>query len=174
MNAEFESLQIEDVPPERRPSLQSLLEESFEGWYLSHSRKTLMSVDLVREAVVGDRPVGMVMLKTFSGYIGYVYYIAVAREYRRRKVGTRLLDHSLGYFSSTGMREVYASVEEDNEESAGLFRSRGFTKTSYREVARRYGPIRALDLYRRMLVVPGEALLFRPLGGQLEHGQATA
>lgn len=124
-----------------------------------------MSVEVVREAVVDESPVGLVMLKTFSGYIGYVYYIAVAREYRRRKVGTRLLDHSLDYFSSIGMREVYASIEEDNEESAGLFGSRGFSKTSYKEVAGRYGPLKALDLYRRMLVVPGEILLFRPLGG---------
>ena len=151
------------MPVGKRAPLEDLLEESFERWYLNHSRKTLVNVDIVRQAVVGGRPVGLVMLKTLEGTIGYVYYIAVAREQRRKKVATRLLDHSLSYFTEAGMLEAYASVEGDNLESAGLFSSRSFAKTSYREVARKHGAFKAMDLYRRMLVVPGETLLCRPL-----------
>jgi ribosomal protein S18 acetylase RimI-like enzyme len=152
-----------EVPFENRASLQHLLVESFEGWYLSHSKKTLMKTEVVRKAVVDEHPVGLVMLKAVYDTIGYVYYIAVARDYRRRKVATRLLNHSLEYFSERGMREVYASIEEGNAESEGLFRSRGFVRTSLREVSRKYGNLRALHLYRKMLVVPGETLLSRPL-----------
>lgn len=118
---------------------------------------------MVREAVVDERPVGLVMLKTFYDVIGYVYYIAVAKDYRGRRIATRLLEHSLEYFSGLGMREAYASIEEDNAESGELFRSRDFVRTSYREVSRKYGTLRALNLYRKMLVVPGETLLCRPL-----------
>ena len=143
--------------------MQHLLEESFEGWYLSHSKKTLMNIEVVKKAVVDEHPAGLVMLKTLYGTIGYVYYIAVAKDCRRRKVATRLLEHSLEYFSGLSVREVYASIEEGNAESEGLFRSRGFVRTRYGEVSRKYGNLRALNLYRKMLVVPGEMLLCRPL-----------
>lgn len=156
-------MQIVEVPIEDRASLQHLLAESFEGWYLSHSEKTLMKIEVVREAIVEEHPVGLVMLKILYDSIGYIYYVAVARDYRRRKIATRLLEHSLEYFSGRGAREAYASIEEENAESEGLFRSRGFVRTSYREVSGKYGYLRALNLYRKMLVVPGETLLCRPL-----------
>jgi len=156
-------MQIVEVPVTDRKTLEPLLAESFEGWYLSHSRKTLLNIEVVKEAIADGRPIGLVMLKTLEGTIGYVYYIAVARDYRRKRVATRLLDHSIEYFSSLGMREVYAGIEQDNVESEGLFRSRGFVRTNYREVARKYGALKAFDIYRKMLVVPGETLLFRPL-----------
>ena len=156
-------MQIAEVPVEDRASLEHLLAESFEGWYLSHSKRTLMNIEVVRKAVVDERPVGLVLLKTLYDTVGYVYYIAVAKDYRRRKVATRLLDHALEYFSGLRMHEVYASIEEENLESDGLFRSRGFARTSYREVSGKYGNLKALNLYRKMLVVPGEKLLCRPL-----------
>jgi ribosomal protein S18 acetylase RimI-like enzyme len=156
-------MRIVEVPVEDRASLEHLLAESFEGWYLSHSKKTLMKIGVVREAVVDEHPAGLVMLKTLYGPIGYVYYVAVAKDYRRRKVATRLLEHSLEHFSGLGAREVYASIEKGNVESEGLFRSRGFVRTRFREVSGKYGYLRALNLYRKMLVVPGEILLCRPL-----------
>lgn len=122
-----------------------------------------MKIDVVREALVDEHPVGLVMLKTLYDSIGYVYYVAVAKDYRRRKIATRLLEHSLEYFSGLRAREVYASVEEEKAESEGLFRSRGFVQTSYREVSGKYGHLKALNLYRKMVVVPGERLLCRPL-----------
>jgi ribosomal protein S18 acetylase RimI-like enzyme len=143
------------------------LEESFEGWYLNHSKKTLTKIEVVKEAVFGERPAGLVMLKTLYDTIGYVYYIAVAKDYRRRKVATYLLEHSLACFSGLGISEVYASIEEGNTASEGLFRSCGFMKTRYKEVSGKYGNLRALSLYRKMLVVPGETLLCRSLGSTL-------
>lgn len=110
-----------------------------------------------------DHPLGLVMLTTLTEGAGYVYYIAVVREFRRKKIGSRLLDHSLKYFSSTGMKEVYASIEEDNAESAGLFRSRGFEKTGYSALAKKYGMLGAINMYRKMVVVPGEILLCREM-----------
>jgi ribosomal protein S18 acetylase RimI-like enzyme len=103
------------------------------------------------------------MLRTLSEEAGYVYYIAVLRDFRRRDIGSRLVDHSLTFFQDHGMKEVYASMEEDNLESAGLFRSRGFEKTGYNAVAKKYGMLGAINMYRRMVVVPGEILLCKQL-----------
>jgi ribosomal protein S18 acetylase RimI-like enzyme len=106
------------------------------------------------------------MLKTLNETAGYVYYVAVARDFRRKKIGSTLLDHALEHFLGLGTREVYASIENDNVESAGLFKSRAFEKTSYSWVSKKYGTLRALYMYRQMVVVPGEILLCRQIGAQ--------
>ncbi len=157
------NLTIEDVPTERRGALDRVLEESFEGWYLRHSRRTLREIEVVRVMKINEEATGVVMLKRLSERIGYVYYVAVLRNQRRKGIGSRLLQDALDYFASLGVGEVYASIEDDNAESLALFRSKDFSRTNYSEVSRRYGVIRALGLYRRMLVVPGESLFFREL-----------
>jgi ribosomal protein S18 acetylase RimI-like enzyme len=154
-----ESLAIVDVPKGKRTGLEWILTESFEGWYLMHSRKTLRDIELVRAAMSSDNPVGLVMLKTLGGSVGYVYYIAVARENRKKGIGKLLLEDALKYFKAMSTKEVFASVEEDNEPSEALFASEGFKQTTFGEVSKRHGHLRTLKMYREMLVVPGEILL---------------
>lgn len=162
MTAQNEFL-IVDVPVAERARLEGILEESFEGWYLRHSKKTLMDAELVRAAVSSGTPVGLIMLKTLAADVGYVYYIATAEACRRKGVGKMLLEDALRYFASAGMKDVFASVEAGNAPSEGLFRSEGFVKTSFGEVSRKRGSLRTLDMYRRMVVVPGEVLLLKDL-----------
>ncbi len=52
-----------------------------------------------------------------------------------------------------------ASVEKNNKPSEALFESEGFTPTSFSELSKRHGNLHTLNLYREMLVVPGEVLL---------------
>ena len=154
-----EKVVIVDVPPGQRAGLGWILEESFEGWYLRHSMGTLRKIEVVRAAMLAGNPVGLVMLKTLGGTVGYVYYIAVARDHRRKGIARLLLDDALQRFKSSGLKEAYASVEEDNAPSEGLFASDGFSPTSFGEVSKKHGHLRALNMYREMLVVPGEVLL---------------
>jgi len=105
------------------------------------------------------KPVGLVMLKTLEGNIGYVYYIAVAKAHRKRGVAKLLLEDALRSFKISHMEEVFASVEKNNKPSEALFASEGFTPTSFSEVSKRHGNLHTLNLYREMLVVPGEILL---------------
>jgi len=154
-----ENLAIIDVPREKRAGLEWILEESFEGWYLLHSRRTLRDIELVRAAVSSGKPVGLVMLKTLGQGAGYVYYIAVAKETRKRGIGKLLLEDALRHFKASGVEEVFASVEEDNEPSEALFGSEGFRQTSFGEVSKKYGSLHTVNMYREMLVVPGEILL---------------
>lgn len=158
-----DDLRIEDVPKEHREALDPVLEESFEGWYLRHSRRTLREIEAVRVAKVNEEAVGLVMLKRLSESIGYVYYIAVLKSWRGNGIGGRLLQDALDYFASLGVNEVYASIEDENIESLTLFGKRGFVRTNYSEVSRRHGVVHALSMYRSMLVVPGESLFHREL-----------
>ncbi len=154
-----EDVVIVDIPAAKRTSLDWILEESFEGWYLMHSRRTLRDIELVGAAMASGKPVGLIMLKTLDRTIGYVYYIAVAKAHRKQGIGKLLLEDALRHFKASNMREVFASVEEDNEPSEALFTSEGFTRTSFSEVSKKHGNLHTLNMYREMLVVPGEVLL---------------
>ena len=154
-----DDIMIVDVPAKKRRGLEWILEESFEGWYLMHSKRTLRDVGLVRAAMSSGKPVGLVMLKTMERNVGYVYYIAVAKAHREKGIAKLLLEDALRIFTASSVEEVFASVEEDNAPSEGLFASEGFTRTSFGEVSKKHGKLHALNMYNAMRVVPGEVLL---------------
>ena len=159
---DLEGVEIVDVPRDRRQELFQILEESFEGWYLRHSQRMLQELETVRAATSSGRPLGLIMLKMLEKDSGYVFYVAVARSSRRRGVGKLLLRDAIERFRAAGVAEVFASVEGDNEASERLFESEGFARTSFGEVSRTHGPLQAINMYRLMVVVPGEILLRRP------------
>lgn len=151
-----------------RELLYPVLESGFEGWYLSHSKRTLREIEKVFAARIGNVKVGVVMLKNIDPKIGYVYYIAVSSEYRNRKIGSALLQHSLDYFSDLGAETVFASLTvEHGGGSKGLFESFGFVETTFGQVSKRYGRLHAINMYRKMLVVSGELVVYKELTGQL-------
>ncbi len=154
---------IIDWPKERRGELEHILQESFEGWYLRHSIKTLGEIEIVKVAVSSGRPVGLVMLKELDVNAGYVFYIAVARHARGRGVAGMLLDESVNHFAKDKMNGIFASLEQDNSISRRLFESRGFSAISFGTLSKMYGHLRAINMYRAMVVVPGEMLLYREL-----------
>jgi ribosomal protein S18 acetylase RimI-like enzyme len=120
-------------------------------------------VETVREAVMSGEPVGLIMLKTIEPGVGYVFYVAVSRARRGMGVARLLLRDALTRFKANGMVEVFASVEGDNLPSEKLFAAEGFVRTNLVEVSREHGALRALNMYRMMVVVPGESLLHRSL-----------
>lgn len=152
-----------------REELYSVLETSFEGWYLSHSKRTLREIEKVFAAKISGVNVGVVMLKKIDPTIGYVYYIAVAAAYRGRKIGSALLEYSLDYFSNLGMDTVFASLTvEHGGESKALFESHGFVETGFGRVSKKYGRLHAINMYRKMLVVSGELVVYRELTKRLD------
>jgi len=154
-----ENVAIVDVPKRKRAGLEWILEESFEGWYLMHSKRTLRDIELVRVVMSTGKAAGLIMLKTLAEGVGYVYYIAVAKASRKKGIGKLLLEDALRHFRASKVKGLFASVEEDNKPSEALFASEGFTRTSLGQLSKRYGGLHALNMYREMLVVPGEILL---------------
>jgi ribosomal protein S18 acetylase RimI-like enzyme len=153
-------VEVVDVPEGERARLLPILDESFEGLYLWHARRTLQSIETVRAARTSEgEDAGVLMMKMLGDGAGYVYYVAVARRWRRRGVAGRLLDDAVSYLTKRGAHDIFASVEEENEGSKALFDSRGFEKVDMSEMAGKYGRLRALLMYREMMVVPGEVLL---------------
>jgi len=152
-----------------REQLYPILESGFDGWYLSHSKRTLREIEKVFAARLGGVNVGVVMLKRIDPKIGYVYYIAVSSEYRGRKIGSALLEYSLKYFSDLGADVVFASLTvEHGGESKVLFESHGFVETNFSQVSKQYGRLHALNMYRKMLVVSGELVVYKDLTKRLD------
>ena len=116
----------------------------------------------------GDVDAGLSMLKKLDSKTGYVYYIAVLPEYRGKKIGGRLLDSPLSYFFEHGVNVVFASLMQEHDEANFLFKSRGFSQTSFGEVAKKYGKLHAINMYRKMVVVTGEVVAFKELSAKLE------
>jgi ribosomal protein S18 acetylase RimI-like enzyme len=123
----------------------------------------LAEVETVRAARVSGVPVGLIMLKTLEQSAGYVFYVAVAKAHRGTGVAALLVRDALTRFRAAGLTDAFASVEQDNLPSERLFAAEGFTHTTLGEVSKKYGLFRALNMYRMMVVVPGEILLHRPL-----------
>jgi ribosomal protein S18 acetylase RimI-like enzyme len=165
---------IVDASPNEREDLVPLLEESFEGIYLWHARRTLKDIEVVKVATDADKnKLGLVMLKDLDKALGYVYYVAVARNFRLKGVGGKLLDYSLDYFFHRGKQEVLSSVEEDNYPSIELFRSRGFEEITMKELSKRYGRMRANYLRMKMWVVPGEQIWARKVSPSLNDDSTS-
>ena len=159
-----DGVEIVDVPMGERTRLDQILEESFDGWYLRHSKRILTDIETVRAAMVSGEPVGLIMLKSLDPGIGYVFYVAVSKAHRGMGVGRTLLRDALEHFKAAGKTEVFASIEgKDNLPSEKLFAAEGFVRTNLGEVSRDHGPLGALNLYRMMVVVPGEVLVHRTL-----------
>ena len=158
-----EGVTIVDVSAKDRENLEWILEESFEGWYLMHSKRTLHHIEVVRAAMLCGKPVGLTMLKTMEKKVGYVYYIATAKSQRKKGFAKLLLNDALRIFKGSGIQEVFASVEEDNVPSEALFASEGFKRTSFGQVSKRHGKLHTIEMYNAMRVVPGEILLRREI-----------
>jgi len=108
------------------------------------------------------------MLKQIDQKIGYIYYIAVSADYRGRKIGSRMLEYSLTYFSDLGVDVVFASLTvEHGGESKILFETHGFIETSFGQVSKKYGKLHAINMYRKMLVVSGELVVYKDLTKRL-------
>ena len=120
-------------------------------------------MSLVKAATLGGKTVGLIMLKELGEGIGYVYYMTVLPEFRRKGVGGRLLDDALAHFTSRGVSYVFATVEEDNAASLSLFHSRGFVKTGFGEMSKLYGRLRSAYMMLEMQAVAGEVVLCKDL-----------
>lgn len=148
-----------------RKRVRWILDEGFTGMYRLHARYMLRSVPTVILATVEGRDSGTMLLDNLTPAIGYVYYIAVAREYRHGGIGGRMLDYALTRMKREGKEEMYAVRDSENKAAGHLFGSRGFSEVDLKDFSKRFGFWRAMRLRRRMTMVYGELLMSKSLQG---------
>ncbi len=168
--AEHVQVQITTLEGPERDAAIPVLKDGFVGIYRWHAKRTLRSVSVVRAAWWRAELVGVAMLERLEPEVGYVYYLSVGAAHRHQGVGAALLDDALDRFRAEGIEVVYGAVEEDNEPSIALFRSRGFRRVERKETSYRDGGLGAWGLRSRMWIVSGEVLLGLRLGPPAPHG----
>ena len=66
-------VEVVEVPEAERARLLPILEESFEGLYLWHARRTLQNIETVRAAkTLEGEDAGLLMMKMLGDGAGYV------------------------------------------------------------------------------------------------------
>ena len=152
-------IELTDLEGADRDRAVPVVIDSFVGIYRWHAKRTLRDVGRVRAAFVAGEVAGVAMLERLAPEVGYVYYLAVRRAFRRQGIGARLLDDALDGFRAGSVRVVYAAAEQENTGSIALFLSRGFRTVERRETGYRDGGLGAWGLRSRMWIVSGEVLL---------------
>ncbi len=95
-----------------------------------------------------------------SPTIGYVYFVAVDPDHRRRHLGQILVEESLKRLRERGATRVFAAVPEDNEASMHLFKNLGFEEVP-RGAMWEWYRLRSIPLQMNMMIAPHEILLAR-------------
>ncbi len=73
----------------------------------------------------GGEIAGSVMVG-YDGHRGWVYYVAVAPEYRAQRLGKRLMRHAETWLRKLGARKVMLMIREDNEEVRRFYEGLGY------------------------------------------------
>lgn len=164
-------VELIDLVGEGRERAVPVLKDGFEGIYRWHAKRTLRTATWVRAAVLRSVVVGVSVLERLDPDVGYVYYLSTAQSHRREGIGGLLLDDALALFRREGAVVAYGAVEEENDSSIALFRSRGFRPVERKELGFREGGLGAWGLRSRMTLVGGE-LLFGVRLSSIGHSSA--
>ncbi len=147
---------------EDRPAIERIARSSFDRVYaffaIRGSRGGWPQLVAEEDGAV----IGFLEGRIFEGRppIGYVYFVAVNPNVRRRHTGRNLVEESLRRFRSRGATRVFAAVPGDNDASMGLFKALGFEEVP-RGTMWRWYRLRSIAVQTNMLIAPHEVLLAR-------------
>ncbi len=67
------------------------------------------------------------ILSGHDGRRGYIHHLAVHRDYRRRRIGQRLVECSLQVLGNAGIRKSHIFIFQNNMEGMAFWKSIGWT-----------------------------------------------
>ena len=77
-------------------------------------------------ALADGKIVGAI-LSGHDGRRGYIHHLAVHRDYRRRRIGQRLVESSLQVLGNAGIRKSHIFIFQNNREGIAFWKSIGWT-----------------------------------------------
>ncbi len=151
---------LRDARPEDRPAIERIARRSFDpvyAFFAIRGRRHAWPLLVTEE---DGSLTAFLEGRLFDGPspIGYVYFVAVNPNHRRRHLGRTLVERSLRRFRERGATRVFAAVPEGNEASMGLFKALGFTEVPRGAMRRWYG-LHSVGVLMRMMLAPHEILL---------------
>ena len=76
----------------------------------------------------------------YEGHRGWINYLAVAREWRGRGFGRRLVDEAEARLRAMGCPKINLQIRRSNIEAVGFYRSLGFTEDDSLSMGKRLIP----------------------------------
>jgi len=124
---------------------------------VSYSRQELAAFITRRSsktwvAVAGDEVIGFLVADRAPQSVGHIITIDVAEPWRRRNVGTQLMDAAEDWARTQKLRLVYLETAEDNLKAQAFYDKRGYVKL--KQIARYYANGAAAWVMVKMLGEP--------------------
>jgi ribosomal protein S18 acetylase RimI-like enzyme len=142
-------------------AINGILTASFDSVYAFFARKSIAGLENVIVAEDENRLNGVINYRIFdsgNGKIGYLYYLAVHPDDRRKGIGKRLIREATRRIDEeAGPVDVYAAAERSNRASKRLLERIGFAVISRSDFRKKYGGGR-LRLSSMMNLMPWEEL----------------
>lgn len=153
-------MNLRETRPEDRAAIERISRASFDRVYAFFSIRGSRSGWPQLVAEEDGAVVAFLEGRLFEGRppIGYVYFVAVDPEHRRRHLGRILVEESLRRFRERAATRVFAAVPGDNEASMQLFKNLGFVDVP-RGAMWQWYRLRSIALQMNMMIAPHEALL---------------
>ena len=157
-----QGVNLREMRPEDRLAIERISRSSFDRVYAFFSIRGSRHGWPQLVAEEDSTVIGFLEGRLFDGRppIGYVYFVAVDPDRRRKHAGRDLVEESLKRFQDRGATRVFAAVPGDNEASMSLFKALGFQEVP-RGAMWRWYRLRSIALQMNMLIAPHEILLAR-------------
>lgn len=107
-------------------------------------RKLQVQAEHFQVALDGDRPVGTVMAG-YDGHRGWVYYVAVDPDYRRRGIGRRLMEIVEKNLLVQGCPKINLQVRSENIAALDFYENLGYKSNDVIGLGRRLIPDSPLE-----------------------------
>lgn len=104
--------------------------------YKDIARKMLVQSDLFLVGVVDDRIVATVMAG-FDGHRGWINYLAVEPDDRRKGYGRMLMDRAEQLLRDLGCPKINVLIRHDNLDAIGFYERIGFRKDEVLSLGKR-------------------------------------
>ncbi len=145
------------------PHVRRICREAFSPIYAHFALRGLSWAHTL-VALEGESVVGLVeLVPLLMGRVVNVFYLAVAKEVRRKGIGRLLVTAAIEWGAETGASFVIASVPRRNRPSLDLFTRSGFISTGLRGLAGIFGLWKTLSIYNGAMVAPHERILLMSL-----------
>lgn len=149
-----------------KEGIKEVLVKSFEPTYAYYAQKSFTNLHNALVAEDGGKVIGVINWRVFKvgeKKIGYLFWLAVQPELRRKGVAKSLIQNATGDIrQEIGFGDIFAAVEKRNIPSGRLIESLGFTLISRTAMKKRFG-LRRFRLYFQMMLLPNEDLFIKAL-----------
>ena len=149
---------------------------SFGKLYRFFAVRSLESEKRVVVAEIEGKIAGFMILRSIKlgkTKIGYIFWIAVHPDHRRRGIAGELIRAAINRFIEEKADVVYASIEEDNLPSEILFKKQGFSEMTRKQLWNIYGP-KTIALYLRLFIAPHELIFSKELSSTAPTSEVSA